>query len=1131
MAQYFEDFESYTPNATPVGWTKKRDGGVTTWTVFDTGTSKIVRGTNTVASPSTLTWDTIDADANRANMEVVIRFRLTDGSGGGGAVVRATTDTQIGYQGIFFVPALTVTRIQYGVSTNKSQGNFGWNSNTWYRLRIQVNGNVLKLRAWDEGSSEPTTWTLGDAGTVTDNNITTGGAGFCVTKTAGSVEFDWIGVGTNGSAAPAAPLGTHGAVALATSSTVTLAGTRKVHGASALSTTSTLSFAPTHSSHAQASILTFSTLSARAVSAFHAASSITTSSASSAASTHSVHGSLQLSLSASLGLYATRGVKGSVFLAPSSDVSASATTGRDPNSPAFVADGSAEISAGGTRGLLAALATSSTSTSTAKGTRGLHAALLLSTSGATSTASGRSTQHGAVVLSTASFSVGSPKRDKWADFLEDLTARRLYLWEIYPWDRVGQSTVSRYYSERGFVTNPGDYILSGDTLVPFEHVTYEGQVKTNSYFKKSMWSAGDAGPTIGGRSIPDYGFLELSNEDGSLDEYRNFSLDGRGLSCRLGGGDFGFNDFHVILKCTASSMELNEASLTINLRSLDYKLDKLLQPNVFGGRGNALKLDGANGYATLGSWSNTPNVGFELWLTVPGNNAAGTPQVVAWNGNAFSPGNLDWYIQVLTNGNVVAVAHRYNSVNPAAIVSFTGDIRDNKPHHIAISISGTTFKFWLDGQLVNSATASSYTAGTGNITIGSISGANNLNGTVDEVRFWSTSLTDSLVRNRRKYEIGNTENGLRGYWRMNSTTGTVVTDTGLSGTNGVLVGTGQTWVPTYTGTRDIGGQPIPLGWGPVENATPVLIDVNSRTYQFNDGPSQAVIAVYDAGVPLVLTTNYTVDLVNSRIVLVTNPSDLQKITVTFQGSNSSGYLTTTADIVKSIITVQGGLASWEINQASFDKLNVDAPQTINYYYDADKNLLDVLDELFDGIGGFYTINRSGEFVVGKFGPPTNAPKASFVEKEILSVERLPIVIPVWRYRVSGEPNWTVQTDGLAGGVDAARRAFVAESERIEPAENTAVLTDHLLATDPPPVKGFFSVRADTRFEAQRRLSLFGAERNMYRVTVKVRPFGLELNDTVSISYGRYGLDNGWNGVIIGLEEHADNSVCIMDLWG
>ena len=77
-------------------------------------------------------------------------------------------------------------------------------------------------------------------------------------------------------------------------------------------------------------------------------------------------------------------------------------------------------------------------------------------------------------------------------------------------------------------------------------------------------------------------------------------------------------------------------------------------------------------------------------------------------------------------------------------------------------------------------------------------------------------------------------------------------------------------------------KPLPICYGEVLKVAPVLEDGATHKYKVHDGAISSVDAVYDKGVLLTLTTNYTVDLANGVITLVTQPAGL--ITADIKGA-------------------------------------------------------------------------------------------------------------------------------------------------------------------------------------------------------------------------------------------------------
>ena len=104
----------------------------------------------------------------------------------------------------------------------------------------------------------------------------------------------------------------------------------------------------------------------------------------------------------------------------------------------------------------------------------------------------------------------------------------------------------------------------------------------------------------------------------------------------------------------------------------------------------------------------------------------------------------------------------------------------------------------------------------------------------------------------------------------------------------------------------------------VRNVEPVLVHANSLVYQVHDRSISAILDVKDKGASLTsagtvtnvdswtpVASQYVVDLTRGLIKLGSAPAG--QITVDFQGDNTGGYVSSSADIIKRIVTNQVGL--------------------------------------------------------------------------------------------------------------------------------------------------------------------------------------------------------------------------------
>jgi hypothetical protein len=79
-----------------------------------------------------------------------------------------------------------------------------FSASTWFQALIEVHNSGIRAKIWEDGSSEPGSWTLSSSntGTTSGKPGVLGGLNFIENV------YDWIGVGTDGDDAPSEPLST-----------------------------------------------------------------------------------------------------------------------------------------------------------------------------------------------------------------------------------------------------------------------------------------------------------------------------------------------------------------------------------------------------------------------------------------------------------------------------------------------------------------------------------------------------------------------------------------------------------------------------------------------------------------------------------------------------------------------------------------------------------------------------------------------------------------------------------------------------------------------------------------------------------------------------------------------------------
>ena len=83
-------------------------------------------------------------------------------------------------------------------------------------------------------------------------------------------------------------------------------------------------------------------------------------------------------------------------------------------------------------------------------------------------------------------------------------------------------------------------------------------------------------------------------------------------------------------------------------------------------------------------------------------------------------------------------------------------------------------------------------------------------------------------------------------------------------------------------------------------------------------------------------------------------------------------------------------------------------------------------------------------------------------------------------------------------------------------EDALVLADYKQSA-PAQIDTFLIVESDLVSEALRRLNLWKVPRYTYRFTCFAENFDVELGDTITLKYPRFGLDTGVSAIVMGLE--------------
>ncbi|NQW12220.1 MAG: hypothetical protein HQ481_20330 [Alphaproteobacteria bacterium] len=333
------------------------------------------------------------------------------------------------------------------------------------------------------------------------------------------------------------------------------------------------------------------------------------------------------------------------------------------------------------------------------------------------------------------------------------------------------------------------------------------------------------------------------------------------------------------------------------------------------------------------------------------------------------------------------------------------------------------------------------------------------------------------------------------------------------------------------------GQRKPVVFGRAFRVPAVLVDPSQLLYQVHDGAIEAVDAVYDKGVVLTFVASapaagqYSVDVAAGTISLGASPAGT--VTADVRGDKTGGvYAETVGSVVKRLATTRlTNGTPLTVDDTAFQAFETLHPQPIGLFLDNDARMIDVLDDLVESVGAHYGFDRPGTLTIGRIEAPSTTAVAAFDERQILKIERVAVSHPIWRQRIAYRRYWrTLDESGVAGSVSDEDRADLGEQHRYEVAEDTTVSDTHPLAEESDR-ETLLALSVDAAAEAARQLALFGADRDAFQVRLKTQPFAIDLGNTITLTYPRYGLEAGRNLVVIGMVEDAAVNEVTLDLWG
>lgn len=264
-------------------------------------------------------------------------------------------------------------------------------------------------------------------------------------------------------------------------------------------------------------------------------------------------------------------------------------------------------------------------------------------------------------------------------------------------------------------------------------------------------------------------------------------------------------------KSTIKAGEINSAPVTLSIRPLDDKIDPSKKYAV------PVSIVNSEGVETMKSSSSMVIILDQIITTsvlnlskakigLTGNPLVGSYQTwtIEWLFNKYNLGknNTNWNLKGADNkalvytrtGDVGHPAGEFMIKVGTDQVRMESLLETYKWYHMAVVYDGSSFKFYLNGelQLTKAAACAGQTFDIAYIDFGNVNAAYAFNGYVSELRLWSVPRSQTEVQNNM-YVVSPDSKGLEIYWKCNDGSGTTIHDYSGNERHGTL-SSAETWM-------------------------------------------------------------------------------------------------------------------------------------------------------------------------------------------------------------------------------------------------------------------------------------------------------------------------------------------------
>jgi hypothetical protein len=364
------------------------------------------------------------------------------------------------------------------------------------------------------------------------------------------------------------------------------------------------------------------------------------------------------------------------------------------------------------------------------------------------------------------------------------------------------------------------------------------------------------------------------------------------------------------------------------------------------------------------------------------------------------------------------------------------------------------------------------------------------------------------------------------------------------------------------GEADLQGKIKPFVFGKVFNVAPVLVNPDSLIFAVNfnaDGTHKAIqsfAGVYDGGSPISkdISIGTAGDFPTIAALAAASIGPAEYATCVAAGVfrlHTAQTFTVTCDVVEGataadrtvssvtqrLLADYASIPSGEFATGQLSSCAATFPAEIGIYVDDNRAVLACVNEVVVSGGFSITAGVDGKYRLPRLTSPSSTTVATITPNYILEssfevlLGRDDSSLPNWSVSLGYQKNYTIQQDSDLSGsaVVAARGLFSKETYRKVITEDPAVKTKYLSSNN-YEIDTLIVSKTDAEAERDRIFALRSVKRRLLQVPTTLDTV-LEFGDTVEVVANRFGMNNGWKGVIVGFDYNFNTNEVGYLLYG